>query len=198
MSFSEKLERDGIIFVGDIREEGMTRAKGIVASALNRGKKVTLLIDSSGGNCEQGQWFIDQMGIMGINARGIVVGKCSSMAIPLLLACEKRIAVPSARFFFHEVRSSNLSYRAGESLGVVSKRLRTCFNETRRMQRSYNRFCAERMGVEVRTIEKLVREGERDDKFIYADEAKRLGIIHEVTRRSLLNVKDVITEYSVK
>lgn len=190
-SFLEKLEKKGFVFVGEIREAEVRKIKGIIACAVNRGERITLLIDSDGGEYEEGRWLVDQIEAMGIEATGIAIGKCSSMAIPLLLVCKRRLALRGARFFFHN-NSGSFKYKSGESFRSVTKRLRQQMKESRIMQSDYSSFCARRMGVSPQRIMQLIQDGEKENKYIHVKEAKKLGMIHEITEGTVFDVVQII------
>ncbi len=192
-SFGEKLEEAGYIFVGDVWEELVKELQAKIGRMVRHGTKITLLIDSGGGIFQPTQSLIETIRLMGIEIDGIVIGRCYSMAIPLLLACKRRLAIPSARFFFHDTSVDSFKFKSGEPLEAILKRLRRFHGEVREQQMIYDQFCAERMGVSVARIRTLTLAGERDRAYLCAKEAMALGIVHEITKQKMIDAHSIVT-----
>ena len=63
-----------------------------------------LYIDSPGGSCYTGLALMNLIRLRGIRATGIVTGECSSAALCLLAACERRLVTPLSILLFHPIK----------------------------------------------------------------------------------------------
>ncbi len=90
-----------IMSLGEIPEAGEADSR-LITELLDPGKKVLLLIDSIGGNCQIGYSLANAIQAHG-NVTGLVVRVCKSMANVVLQSCQTRLAVPQATFLFHSL-----------------------------------------------------------------------------------------------
>lgn len=72
---------------------------------ISLGKPCMLFIDCGGGVVSLGEEIAEAIHY---NERvvGVVVNRADSMAIPVLEACRKRVALPEATLFFHSIHAS--------------------------------------------------------------------------------------------
>lgn len=192
-AFESSLIKEGYIVVGDLDVEGVKKLHDKILRATASGRDFVLAIDSCGGLWEPTMRLIEKLEVLGIKGIGVVTGVCRSMAIPLFLACKKRIATPNAAFLFHEI-GGTVKYRSGETLRSLLARTRRDHAKTLQTQREYIRHCAQRMGIRIEVVEKLIEDGEARGRELRATSAKRLGIVHEVTSRQIIDVKRLIVE----
>jgi len=103
-SRSKKEERaPEIPIVGEVYDE-------VVADAIRdllevpEGGEATLYIDSSGGSVYSALAIATLIRLRKIRATGMVLSECSSAAILIFAACERRFCTPRSVFLFHRVK----------------------------------------------------------------------------------------------
>jgi ATP-dependent Clp protease protease subunit len=130
---------------------------------------IILLINNYGGNVLDGWALIAAMEMSQTPIITIAVGSVMSMALPIFLAGDVRLAQKRSTFMYHEVSGGAGGFLTDmkehlEHVGVLQDRI--------------DEYILEKSSI---TKEKLLAV--RDKKknwYIPADEAKKLGIAHEV------------------
>ena len=182
MDIEDKLQERRILTLGDNinRHQADSLREKLMQLELESDKKIFLLIDSNGGDAAPGFAIYDLITCLRAPVIGIVVGRCSSMAVTILQACEKRIALKHASFFLHCISVTfSFSYHlSDEEIGVLFERRRF---EGRESQMKSEEVLASRAGRSVEDIWKLMRDGDVLDARIGSDEAKANGLIDEIT-----------------
>lgn len=132
---------------------------------------IKLRIHSCGGLCSEGYAIYDRLrSVPNATIEAEVEGECSSMATIVLLAASVRRAKPNSRFCLHKPYMFVVDDHVDEDKAM---RLHNdLHDETERMLTIYT----ERTGHDRNELEALMRE----DKYITAEQAKELGLIHEI------------------
>lgn len=103
--FTDEVEADGVEYC---QRQMLKLAFGMMAltDEERKGKYITLIINSPGGDLDHGMALIDTIEMvrgMGIHVVGIAMGAAYSMAAVILQACTKRLVGRHARVMLHEV-----------------------------------------------------------------------------------------------
>jgi ATP-dependent Clp protease protease subunit len=100
---SEKEHPAEIAIVGEVYDE-------VVADVIREllevpeGGEATIYIDSSGGSVYSAIAIATLIRLRKIRATGMVLSECSSAAIVIFAACERRFCTPRSVFLFHRVK----------------------------------------------------------------------------------------------
>lgn len=144
---------------------------------------VNLMINSGGGNlCDALTLydFIDKIATIPVHA--IVVGECSSVALLVLLACEKRASTRYARFRIYGSISARISFRNG----VTSKQVEQLLLEIGRIKAEMIHIFELKLGLPREQIRELLEKGEAEfDNIQNAFQAKRLGLLQKIVHEKL-------------
>ncbi len=133
---------------------------------------ITLIINCSGGFEYALTGMLSAIRYSKAKIIGHVYGECYSFALPILLACDDRVASPFARFMIHDV---SCSFNKGSHP----------FSEwtSKIEQMTWARNLYIRMIIENTRISKEFLMNifdKREDYFFGVDEALKLGVINEV------------------
>ena len=129
---------------------------------------IHMYIDSYGGSVDDGLAIYDTMKYINAPVYTYSMGKAMSMGAFLLAAGDKRFATPHSRIMIHEL--------SGGMEGRMSS-MRNQYHETERLEEVLARILAHSTG---QRYAKIVRDIEKLDHYLTADEAKDYGIIDEV------------------
>ena len=136
--------------------------------------KIDLKIFCDGGSVLEGWAMYDKLRASGKEISATIEGKCASMATVILLAApkERRYAYKSAQVCVHN------PWVPGYSLGdqMTADDLQKAAENLKAQQDRILDLYVERCGCDRDEMQALMDE----DKYISADEAKRLGIIGEI------------------
>lgn len=173
-----------VSIIGDIEDRVIGNAMGrLLRLQLQSSDPITLVINSPGGSRFPALELHDVIRY-GLSApvRAIVVGQCHSAATFILLACEKRLAMPHARFIIHSGRYG-ASIRNDElSLSKIDR----LTSEIQKGAADVIRFYAERMGRTTMQVKELIARGdEQFDNEMTASEALEVGLITEIVKEKL-------------
>lgn len=72
-----------------------------------RRSRGTIFFDSCGGSAYVGLSLAGIIRLRGLDARGVVLGECSSAALLPFAACPRRFVTPHSYLYFHPVRWSS-------------------------------------------------------------------------------------------
>lgn len=144
---------------------------------------VNLMINSGGGNLSDALTlydFIDKIATIPVHA--IVVGECSSVALLVLLACEKRACTRYARFRIHGSLSSRISFKNG----ATTKQIEQLLLEIGRIKAEMIHVFNLKLGLPREQIREILEKGEAEfDNTHNAFQAKRLGFLQKVIHEKL-------------
>jgi ATP-dependent Clp protease protease subunit len=132
-------------------------------------KPIQLFINSPGGSVMAGLSIIDTMNHIKSPVYTVVTGLAASMGAAILSAGEKghRIALPNATVMLHQVS-------AGEQGNIQD--MRVGFEFTEKLNKKLLTMIAANCGKSVEQFEKDTMR----DKWLFADEALKYGIVDEV------------------
>lgn len=131
---------------------------------------IWILINSGGGSVEAGLILIDTMRGIESPMHCLVESKAYSMAAIILSFCDRRLALPHATIMLHEASYGT----AGED---PSNRARLDFL-ARYLDRLHVEI-AERLGMPVDKYRARIR----DAWWLLADDAKKVGVVHDIASR---------------
>lgn len=133
--------------------------------------KIDILINSRGGNVQEGWAIYDALRSSGKEITATVEGVCASMASIVLMAApkERRFSAPHASFCIHEPRYTAYSIGVDATSGVLARLSDELRIETQRFVELY----AERTGTPAEELAQLMAE----DREIDAEEALSYGFI---------------------
>ena len=167
-----RLLKDRIVFLGE--EVNDVTASLVVAQLLfleseDRGKDISLYINSPGGSVSSGLAIYDTMNYIKCDVSTICIGMAASMGAFLLSggAKGKRMALPNAEVMIHQP-AGGVQGQATEIKIVAEKILHT--------RTKLNQILAANTGQPIEVIE---RDTERDN-YMTADEAMKYGLIDKV------------------
>lgn len=144
--------------------------------AASTAKPIYLIIDSGGGCIEHGLQMIDLMNLCPAPIIGIVIGRCCSMAIPVLFACQaKRYGLSSSTYLIHHGHSWHYN-----TLSPRRPRRQVYTREfSFELAKRVDSLLKQKLGINQKALEKLHDKGD-DGKRYFADEAKNIGFIDEI------------------
>jgi ATP-dependent Clp protease protease subunit len=177
----ERLYGRRIVLLGSDIKQGVAdevRAK-LLEMALESKEEIRLLIDSNGGYSESSLSICDTIACLEAPVTGIVIGKCYSMAVTVLQCCKKRLSLPNATFLLHYISSHfDISYHLPEVdfRAILERRI----EEGRANQLKNERIIANRTGLSIEVVRKLMRDGDVLDSHLSAGEAKMYGLIEQI------------------
>ncbi len=169
----------GIFFVkGYIHENYIEDLKEAILFYVlkNPKKEIFILIDSRGGNIRDAMYFYDLIKSLNIKTTAIVMGKCYSAGLIILASCDRRISLKHSDFLFHEI-TSRMSFddfcNKEDRISIeIEKHEELCEFIYELHQKDFS--------LDIETIKRLSYNGKYYDKKIFADEALKLGVIHEI------------------
>lgn len=178
----EQLEDKGIISLSrEIREFDSKRLRrSIYEYFIKNGKAPKIFIDCPGGDILSALDLYDCIKSLPVPVNAVVVGECASASLLVLAACANRSCTQNSNFFFH---SSNNAYTIKNHLSEKERcmRVRTKMSEIVNT-RSQEILCRE-FNISAEKLFDLEWEGENCDYRIFPEEAKSLGIIHEIIEK---------------
>lgn len=165
-----RLLKDRIVFISG--EIGDDMANLVVAQLLflemeNPETEINVYINSPGGSVTAGMAIYDTMRYIKSPVRTVCVGMAASMGAFLLMAGDKRMALPNSEVMIHQPMGG----AQGQATDVAIRAewlLKT--------KKKMNRLMSEMTG---QTLEKLEQDVERDN-FMSAQEALAYGIVDEI------------------
>jgi len=166
------LERRQIYLDDDIEEGFVEKIIKLLMflDSKERRKTIFLYINSNGGDVMAGlrlYSFIKHVLISPVT--GIVIGEANSMALVVLQACKRRIALKTSRFFLHNLKLK-LNKEWNEFLNFAEQELK----EIKEMQEEVFRVLGEKGRIET------IKEISEKKVMINADQALELGLIDEI------------------
>lgn len=92
-----------IAVVGEVYDEVVS---DVIHALLDipEGEEATIYIDSSGGSVYSAMAIATLIRLRKIRATGVVLSECSSAAILIFAACQRRYVTPRSVFLFHRVK----------------------------------------------------------------------------------------------
>jgi ATP-dependent Clp protease protease subunit len=170
-----RLLKDRIIFLGgpiDDHVANLIIAQFLFLEAQDPKKPISLYINSPGGSASATLAMIDTMNHIKPDVSTICVGMAASGGALLLAAGAKgkRFALPNSEIMIHQP----LGQASGQAsdIAITAKNILT-------LRDRLNKILAAATGQPVSKIEKDVER----DYFMYADEAKKYGLIDEVLKQ---------------
>jgi len=169
------LEKRKIYLYGDINEEYTEKIIKLLMllDAKDEKKEITLYINSTGGEVKSGirlYRFIKKM--VDSPVKGIVIGSGDSMALVVLQACKKRMALKESTFHLHHLRLE-VKKEWDEFFEWAEKGIKSIKN----LQEEIFSILTERNDKEkMEIIKKLTKE----KALLKSNQALELGLIDEI------------------
>lgn len=139
-----------------------------VLGSKNRKIPITLLINSAGGDVDDGWAIYDAIKCSVVPVVGIVLGTCQSSAMTILQACHKRLVSPNSTLMIHDGTVSLSRTHMSEAV-EVGKQL------TRDLDRLY-KMISETTGLHPKKVKALCRYS----TFFNAEQAVALHLADSV------------------
>lgn len=134
--------------------------------------EIDLRINCRGGSVSEGWAIVDALRATGKTIRATIDGKCSSMAVSVLLTASERRAQPHATLHIHKPYFPPYTLADAYNEDDLRRLTQDLEHDTEKMLDWY----VERTGADRAELSALMAE----DKDIDMDEAQRLGFIHTV------------------
>ena len=171
-----RLMMDRIIFIGD--EITPDLANTVIAQLLYldlqadkitepEKKEITIYINSPGGYIDDGLAIYDTMKFVKSPIRTVAVGMAASMASILLVAGDKRVALPHSRVLIHQ------------PLGGMSGQTKDILISAEEMKKHYEATAKIISNHTKQPYDKVYKDMDRD-YWMNAEEALEYGIIDEI------------------
>lgn len=176
-----RLAKKGILsLVGDVKEEKLAELKKLLVMMQLEGRKeAKLVIDTNGGEGANALMFADAVALLSLELTGLVVGKCYSAGIIILQACHKRLATPHSRFLIHfGSGSGHFTYRGDDE--EFTRLFQTVLASAKDFLASHVAHIARRSGLTSERVLELMRNGDKNDRFLSAAEALEFNFIDEI------------------
>ena len=133
-------------------------------------KTIELMMNSLGGDCDEGFAIYDKLRSTGKEIKAIIQGHCGSMASVILLAASDRKAFPHATLHIHRPYLSFFADHFGLSDADSAK------TQLEDLNTKILDIYEERTGADRATLEAIMDE----DRDMKPEEAKELGFINEI------------------
>lgn len=169
------LRKDRILLlVGKItREKAMYIRRQLLSLNIQSKEEIKLMIDSPGGEVVAALLLYDTILLSSAPVTCIVNGKCSSSGVAILQGAKKRLATKHSFFYLHPVA---ISFER-EPITVdkmAEKKFREKLKAAKERQRFIYEILIKRTGRSLKEIKA------KEEKIIFAQEAKDFGLIDEV------------------
>lgn len=139
---------------------------------------ITLLIDSGGGDLEAAFFLKDVIDSLHSPVNGLVLGMSGSAALDILQMCNKRQALPNARFFAHFNRAKRQITVDVEEFSEED--VTYFFQEVQKYKQRREDLYTERSNLDCEEVVKLFRRGERFEMHPTAEQMLDWGLIDEI------------------
>lgn len=169
--YSRLLKERIVFMVGQVEDQmaNLIVAQMLFLEAEDPDKDINFYINSPGGSVTAGLSIYDTMKHIKPRVNTLCLGQAASMGAFLLSAGDHRVALPHSRIMIHQPSAG--------TQGTVSDMERS-MDEFKRLKVELNRLMATHCG---RTIKELEQATDRDN-FMGAEEAKKFGLIDEVSK----------------
>jgi ATP-dependent Clp protease protease subunit len=176
MDVFSRLMMDRIIFLGtpiDSYVANIVQAQLLFLDTADRGKDISIYINSPGGSVYDGLGIYDTMQYIGCKVSTICTGIAASMAAVLLVSGEKgrRSALKHARVMIHQPM--------GGAQGQASD-MEITLKEIQKLKKELYTIIADHSG---NPFERIEKDSDRD-YWMTSEEAKEYGMIDEVLIRN--------------
>lgn len=161
---SQKPAETEIAIIGELHEENEAE---IINSLLDLEpeSRVTIYLDSSGGSVYSALAIASMIRLRKLDATALVLSECSSSALVVFAACQKRLVTPRSVFLFHRVR-----WRSEKD--VRSEEASNWAEHFQWLEKEVDRYQAELMGLELKEMDRWTLEG----RFVLGPELVKLGV----------------------
>lgn len=153
---------DWIDFILDVNREDETNQVPV-----NQRKPIKCLISNWGGDANYANTLVDIISISRTPVYGYAIGMCASAASMIYLACQKRFALPSTTFLFHQ-GSAELKGNCGDLMAFMEDYQKDIIKLTA-FYKTHTTFAPE-----------VIEEKLKRDWYIRVPEALENGIVHQV------------------
>ena len=168
------MKRSAAIF-GDITHERVVKPLETILKLWMEepNEEIILLINSGGGSLNPSFMFADMITALAIPLTTIGSGAVCSMAIPIFVSGKKRLVTKHTNFFFHELGST-----PDKDERLPLEEVEKMAKSLRNSQEWYAEIVSGSSGGKL-TKEKVLGLM-RDGRYIYPDEAKKLGLVDDI------------------
>ena len=177
MDVFSRLMMDRIIFLGtpvDSQVANIIQAQLLFLDSADRGKDISIYINSPGGSVYDGLGIYDTMQFIGSKVATICTGMAASMAAVLLVAGEKgrRSVLPHSRVMIHQPM--------GGAQGQASD-IEITAREIQKIKKELYTIIADHSG---NTYDKVYADSDRD-YWMNAEEALAYGMVDTILTKSV-------------
>lgn len=173
LMFEKDLLEKRTLYLIDTIDNETAKRLGVEIIWLNAksDEKITLYINSSGGDIAAGLDIYDIIKHSKAPITGIVYRQANSMAIIALQACKSRKVMSYSEFCFHNMRIS-IHVEWDEFEKIKDKELQ----KIKERQETYNKIISKRSGADVKIIEGWCKE----KKIMSPEEALEFNLVDEI------------------
>lgn len=176
-SFDDLLIPRRAVLLMDEIEDGLCEHVSpiLMRYALESASPVTVIIDSPGGDVRLGLRLHDLIRAMPGPTKGVVIGKCWSIAVPILQACTERAATLHSTFRFHEVTRALHDFKRSDRSSIAY-----ILRDSLECQHLIEQTILSRSRLTLQQLRKHMREGERHEVELSAAQALKMGLIDRI------------------
>jgi len=142
-------------------------------------EKITLLIDSGGGEIWPALSLFDFIKCSKALVVGIVNGECKSSAMIILQACHQRMASKHSKLLLHFV-STTTEFKANDSHKDIRMIMRLNEKRNQEAQRTVEDIFIQRTKLSRNQIRSLMHDGEKYNDTLSTDEALSFALIDKI------------------
>jgi ATP-dependent protease ClpP protease subunit len=166
-------------FRGKISSEtSMGIRKVLIALDQKQVSPITLHIGSGGGDVKAAYEICDSIQMVRSPVHGLVIERCASMAVDILLSCKERRALPGAHFFLHFTRCG---FEAISDFDEMKKEdMDAYILKMTRTKKERAEFYARKLKKTPEEINAIFRRGERHNYEYSPQEALEMGLIEKI------------------
>ena len=169
-----------LLLVGKItREKAIAIREGLLSLNSQSNEEIKLIIDSPGGEVVAALLLYDILLLLTAPVTAIVNGECSSSGVVILQGAKKRVATKGSFFYLHPIA---ISFEK-EPI-IIDGKAEKKFKEKLRGSKERQKFVYEILMK--KTERSLVEIKRKEEKIMFAEEAKEFGLIDEVIEEESL------------
>ncbi len=164
-----KINQQAALHVQSILEE--MKKRGV---SNGKERKVTVVINSRGGEALQGLAIYDLLRSSGFRIRTIALGEVASSGLAIMLAGHERAMYRNAILNFHQTATE---FEIGKSIRVLRQgEIEAERAQTRIVDALYAKITLENSRISLRQLKAL----ERREAYVTAEQALKMGFVHEL------------------
>lgn len=171
-------------FTGPIEPNGATRIAAAFNQAVNNNyDEVHLAFSSNGGYVADGIYLYNHIRAMPFTTVAYNIGSCSSIAVPVFLAADKRYCSPHAMFMIHPT-----SFPGSPDAGMSAEQLQSTLNSALADDTRTENILRERCSLP----DELLGARRFRDVHLRPEDAHKYGLVHDLRDLSIPDGSQII------